>query len=525
MRHVLGFASLSLLVASPVLAEAADAPVAVTIRPDQPGARISRDLFGQFAEQLGTGNYGGIWVGPQSPIPNVRGIRSDVVAALRALKVPNVRWPGGCYADDYHWQGGVGPARDREATVNAAWGNVPDPHSFGTDEFMDFLGQIGSEAYISLNVGSGTVKEAADWMAYMTAPTTSSAGQRRAANGHPAPYKVKFAGIGNESWDCGGAMTADFYTSQMKLYARFVHNFNPDQKGDAAMRFVAVGPGAPNPGWTETVMKAWKQHTWAWDVQALSLHYYTVGGWPPSKPSTGFGEDDYAKLTAETLKLNAFLDGEAAVMDRYDPEKKVAISVDEWGLWLAPDPGTNKDYLRQQNSLRDAINAALYLDMFVRRADRVRMANIAQMVDVLQAMVLTDGPKMVLTPTYHLFAMYLPFQDATAIPVSFDAGSYRHGDVVLPRVDAIAARDKNGKLWLAVTNIDPTRPVSIRVALSGVVAKGAAGTLLTAPRVDTVNSFDAPDAVRPTALSGRVDGGRVALDLPAKSVAVVQIAD
>lgn len=520
-RYLIG-ATAMVAIATPLSAQDATAPVTMTVRADNPGATISRDIFGQFAEQLGTGNYDGIWVGRDSKIPNVRGIRTDVVKALAALKIPNVRWPGGCYADDYHWQDGVGPTR--EATVNAAWGNVPDSHAFGTDEFMDFLSQINSEAYISLNVGSGTVKEAADWIAYMTAPVTSAAGKRRAANGHPAPYRVKFAGLGNESWDCGGAMSPDFYVSQMKLYARFVHNFNTDQKGDFAMKRVAVGPGAPNPAWTETVMQAWKKHSWAWNIEALSLHYYTVGGWPPSKPSTGFGETDYATLTAETLKLNAFLDGEAAVMDKYDPEKKVAISVDEWGLWLAPDPGTNKDFLRQQNSLRDAINGALYLNMFVRRADRIRMANIAQMVDVLQAMVLTDGPKMVLTPTYHLFKMYLPFQDATAIPVTFDAGTYRSGSVTLPRVDAIAGRDAAGKLWLAVTNIDPNRPVTLDLALSGVTARGATGTVLTAPRVDSVNTFAAPDAVRPVPISGRIQGGKVSVTLPAKSVAVLAIA-
>ena len=508
MRWLGAAAAASLLAVAPATAQDV---LDVRIRADAPGAKIDRNIFGQFAEQLGTGNYGGIWVGRDSPIPNVRGIRSDVVAALKALRIPNVRWPGGCYADDYHWTDGVGPARDRVASSNAAWGNVPDPHTFGTDEFMDFAGQIGAEPYISLNVGSGSVREAADWLAYMTAPTTTSAGRRRVANGHPAPYRVRFVGLGNESWGCGGAMSADFYTSQMKLYSRFVHNFNAGSEG---MIRVAVGPGGPLPGWTDTVMKAWKAHDWAWDIEALSLHNYTTGGWPPHLPATGFGEGDYAQTITETLKFATFLDGEARIMDRYDPDRKVAISVDEWGLWLAPDPGTNKDFLRQQNSLRDAINAALYLNIFARRADRVRMANIAQMVDVLQAMVLTNGPKMVLTPTYHLFRMYKPFQDATSVPVSIDAGTYQVGNTTMPRVDAIAARDVHGTLWLAVINIDARRPVTLTLG------RAANGEMLTASRVDAVNTFAESDAVRPRPVNA--PDGRLTLS-PA-AVAVVRIA-
>lgn len=525
-----GFARLialgALLLAStaPALAQSkADAPIPLTIDASKPGAKIDRNIFGQFAEHLGSGIYGGIWVGKDSPIPNVRGIRSDVVAALRALHVPNVRWPGGCFADEYHWRHGIGPAANRHVTINSNWGGAVEPSSFGTDEFMDFVDQIGSEAYLSVNVGSGTVGEAADWLAYMTADPATTAGKERAANGHPAPYRVKFLGLGNESWGCGGAMRAEHYTDLMKQFSRFVRNYNPEQTGDKAMMRVAVGPGGPETtDYTDTVMKAFKSHDWAWSIEGLSLHNYTVGGWPPHYPSTGFDNGAYAALVKETLGMENLIATNSAVMDKYDPEKKVSLTVDEWGVWLAPTPGTNPGFLVQQNSMRDAIIAALNINIFARHADRVRMANIAQMINVLQAMILTDKDRMVLTPTYHVFKMYVPFQDATFVPVQFDAGSFAQGDVQLPRVDALAARDTTGKLWIALTNLDPEHEATVSADVAGLKLRSATGQLLTAPRIDAVNTFEKPDAVTPKPYSVKASGGHLSFRLPAKSIVVVQ---
>ncbi|HEX5184264.1 MAG TPA: alpha-L-arabinofuranosidase C-terminal domain-containing protein [Allosphingosinicella sp.] len=514
----------ALLLAWSSLALAQDA-VTLTVEADHPGAKIDRNIFGQFAEHLGTGIYGGIWVGRDSAIPNVRGIRSDVVAALRALHVPNVRWPGGCFADEYHWRRGIGPAANRAVTINSNWGGAVEPDTFGTDEFMDFIGQIGSEAYVSVNVGSGTVEEAADWLAYMTADPATTAGKERAANGHVAPYKVKFIGLGNESWGCGGSMRPEHYIDVMKPFARYVRNYNPAQTGDEAMRRVAVGPSDNDTSYTEAVMQAWKNHDWAWNIEGLSLHSYTVGGWPPHYPSLGFDEHGYAELVKATLDMNRMLATHGAIMDKYDPEKKVALVVDEWGVWLAKLPGSPEGFLQQQNSMRDAIIAALNINIFARHADRVRMANIAQMINVLQAMILTDGGKMVLTPTYHVFRMYVPFQDATFVPVDYEPGRYVLGDITLPRVDAIAARAKDGRLWLALINLDPNRPVTFRAGIAGVHARSATGEVLTAPRVDSVNSFDAPSTVRPEPLAGKADKDGVTISLPAKSIAVVRIGE
>ncbi len=520
----------SLIAAFVVTAIATAAPtvsaqkIAMSVDASKAGPKIDRNLFGQFAEHLGHGIYEGIWVGPDSKIPNTRGIRNDVVAALRAIKVPNVRWPGGCFADEYHWRKGVGS--QRAVTLNPNWGGVIEPNTFGTNEYMDFLDQIGSEAYVSVNVGSGTPQEASEWLEYLTAAQPTTLARERAANGHPSPYKIGYLGIGNESWDCGGNMTPDYYLSQMKIYSRFVRNFNPAQQEKNQMLKIAVGPGGGEArwtDWTEEIMKAYQHHTWSWDINGLSMHSYTVVKWPPSFASVGFGENEYSQILKSTLEMEDLVSKHSAIMDKYDPQKKVALVVDEWGGWYAPLPGSNPGFLVQQNSLRDAVLAALNLNIFARHADRVRMANIAQMINVLQAMILTDQEKMVMTPTYYVYKLYVPFQDATFVPVTFDAGTYSHGDVNLPRVDAIAAKDSAGKLWLAITNVDPNQPAEIEIGVTGVAAKSAKGQTLTAPKVDSVNSFDAPNTVAPKAFSAQAQGGKLALKLDPKSVTVVAV--
>jgi len=521
IRFFPGISILLLFSTSPVTAaETAH----LSIDASKAGAKIDRNLFGQFAENLGHGLYEGIWVGPDSAIPNTRGVRNDVVTALRALKVPNVRWPGGCFGDEYHWRKGIGPAAQRPATLNSSWGAVIDTNRFGTQEFMDFVQQIGSQAYVSINVGSGSPQEAAEWLEYMTAAKPTALAKERAANGHPDAYTIPFLGIGNESWGCGGNMTADYYLSQLKIYSHFARNDNPAQQGEHQMLKIAVGPGTPETEWTETIMKAWQHHDWSWNIDGLSLHWYTVpNGWPPSTPSTGFGAAEYGKSLKSTLFMNDLLRKQESVMDKYDPQKKVALVVDEWGAWHAPLPGTNKDFLVQQNSLRDAILGSLNLNIFARHADRVRMANIAQMINVLQAMILTDKEKMVLTPTYYLFRMYVPFQDATFVPVSFDAGTYTQDGVTLPRVDAIAARDGSGKLWIEITNLDPEKTLDVEAESTGILAKSAKGETLTAPAVDSVNTFAAPSAVVPKAVSATVKDGKLELTVAPKSVTVISL--
>ncbi len=518
MRFVRAIACVAIAALS-LPAFAADDTVKVTIDAAKPGAKIDRHIFGQFAEHLGRGIYEGVWVGPESKIPNTRGIRNDVVAALKAIKVPNVRWPGGCFADEYHWKNGIGPRDKRPPTLNPNWGGVIEPNTFGTHEFFDFLDQVGAEAYLSINVGSGTPAEAADWLEYLTTPQPTALQQQRAANGHPAPYAVPILGIGNENWGCGGSMTPEYYTDLLKVYARYSRNYNPDVK----MRRIAVGPDTAHTDYTEAVMAAWKDKTWAWDIEGISLHFYTVVSFPPQFKSFDFDEADYAKLLNETRRMYDLLKLHGDIMDKYDPEKKVLLSVDEWGAWLAKIPGTPEGFLEQQNSQRDAIIAALNINAFARHADRVKIANIAQMVNVLQAMIFTREEKMVLTPTYHVFKLYVPFQDATFLPVTFDAGTYQHGEFKLPRVDAIAAKDAAGKVWVALTNLDPHRKVKIDLAAAGLKAARATGQTLAAPKFNSINTFEAPNTVQPKPVSARASGGKLAIELAPASVAVVAL--
>jgi alpha-N-arabinofuranosidase len=515
----LGLALLPAHAATSASAPSSADTIAIQLDAQKGGAKIDRNIFGQFAEHLGRGVYEGIWVGPSSPIPNTRGIRNDVVKALQALHVPNVRWPGGCFADEYHWRKGIGPPSKRPATVNANWGGVIERNTFGTHELMDFLQQIGAEAYVSINVGSGTPQEAAEWLDYMTAGQPTALARERAANGHPAPYKVGFVGLGNESWGCGGSMTPDYYVSQLKIYARYVRSYNsarPTLK-------IAVGPNEADTSYTEAVMKAWQSRPWSWDIDGLSMHAYTVVKWPPSYKATGFGESEYASFIKATLRMDGLIQAQSAIMDRYDPQRKVSLVIDEWGSWLAPTPGSPSGFLEQQNSQRDAVVAALNINTFARHAERVRMANIAQMINVLQAMVLTDKEKMILTPTYYVFRMYVPFQDATFIPLSFDAGSYVNGDITLPRVDAVAARDQQGRVWLALTNIDPHSPAQIEVTVAGTDVTRVAGEMLSAPAIDSVNTFAAPLTVAPHSISAQASGGKIPLTLAPESVTVVTL--
>jgi alpha-L-arabinofuranosidase len=491
----------------------------------QPGSVIDRHIFGQFSEHLGSGVYGGIWVGPNSPIPNTRGIRNDVVAALKALHVPDVRWPGGCFADEYHWLNGVGPVDKRPKTLNSNWGGVLESNAFGTAEYLDFIEQLGSEAYISGNVGSGSPREAAEWLEYLTADKPTSLQQQRVANGHPAPYKVAFFGIGNEAWGCGGSMTPEQYAGEYRKFSTYTKNYNPAQQSDAKMwKIASGGPDGGNTAWTEVMMKHYATHIFSWDMDGLSLHYYSgFDKFPPTGTATGFTEKQYAEVLAGTLKMNDFLAQHGAIMDKYDPEKKVALVVDEWGAWYQTERGTNPGFLYQQNSQRDAVIAALNLDIFARHSDRVRMANIAQMINVLQAMIFTDGAKMVLTPTYYVFKMYVPFQDATYIPASYDPPTYVHDDIRLPRLSAIAAKSRSGKLYLALTNLDPHRSLQVEALLNGLKVTRAAGETLTAPGMDSVNSFEHPDVVSPKPLKVTVKGASLILTLAPESVTVVSV--
>ena len=499
---------------APATAPAAVPANTITVRGDQPGPVYDKLMFTQFAEHLGHGIYEGLWVGPNSKIPNTRGFRNDVVAALRELAVPVIRWPGGCFADEYHWREGIGPRNKRPVKINTHWGGVTEPNTVGTHEFMDLVEQVGAEAYISGNVGNGTPQEMAEWVEYMTSPAGSLADER-ARNGRKAPWKLPYFGLGNELWGCGGNMRAEYAADVTRRYSTFIKV----PSGTRTLK-IAAGANSQDYNWTEVMMREA-----AGQLDALSLHYYTVpGGWPPRAHASQFDEAAWAQTLAGAVRMDELVTRHKAMMDKHDPKKRVWLAVDEWGTWYAGDPGTNPGFLRQQNTLRDALVAAIHLNIFAKHADRVKMSAIAQMVNVLQAMILTDGPKMVRTPTYHVFHMYKPYMDATVLPVEVKSSWYHKEGHVMPSVSASAVRDKAGVVHVALANLDPNNEAPVTVSLAGVSASGVTGTVLTAPAMTALNSFDAPDTVVPVAFSGaKLDGGTLTVTLPAKSVVMLDL--
>jgi alpha-N-arabinofuranosidase len=485
------------------------------VRADQPRGAINKNIYGHFAEHLGRLIYEGLWVGEDSPVPNTRGIRNDVLAALKELRVPVLRWPGGCFADEYHWRDGIGPRGQRPRRPNASWGGV-DTNAFGTHEFLDLCELLGADAYVNGNVGSGTPQEMMEWIEYMTSDSDSTLADLRRRNGRAKPWKVPYFAVGNETWGCGGNMRPEFYADLYRQYATFIKNHSGNR-----IEKLASGSHDTDYNWTEVLMsQAAKQ------MDGLSLHYYTLptGDWNKKGSATEFGEEEWHATLARTLRMEEFIRKHGEIMDRHDPQKRVGLMVDEWGTWYEPAPGRDMGALYQQNSLRDAVVAAVNLNIFNRHSERVRMANIAQMVNVLQAVILTDGPRMVLTPTYHVFEMYKVHQGATLIPVELSAPEYKVGGSSVPALDASASRDRDGALHLSVVNLDPSRAAQVSLRFGGPAPARLTGRVLTAAAVNATNTFERPAAVRPAPFDAfKTQGGVTTLSLPPKSVVVLEL--
>ncbi len=486
----------------------------LTVHADRPGPAMSRQIFGQFAEHLGAGIYGGIWVGEDSQIPNTRGYRNDVLQALRDLKVPVIRWPGGCFADEYNWRDGIGSHAKRPVKINTNWGGVTESNAFGTHEFLDFAELIGAEAYVSGNVGSLSPRELAEWVQYITAPAGSLA-EERATNGRKAPWKLPYLGLGNELWGCGGNMRPEYAADVTRRYSTFVKT----PAGTKTLKS-ASGPSDEDYQWMEVLMRDAGKF---FDV--IGLHFYTITNtWAHKGSATDFDEAEYAKTLQATLRMDGLLTRHSAIMDKYDPGKRIWLAVDEWGTWYDPEPGRNPGFLYQQNTLRDALVAAVNFNIFAKHADRVKMANIAQMVNVLQAMILTDGPRMVLTPTYHAFELYKSYQDAATLPVDLKSPWYNKDASVIPAVSASAVRDKEGILHLGLVNTDPDHSVELKTSVGGIKPVSATGRVLTAPAIQSRNTFDQPATVKPVTFTGlSLSSGVLKIVLPPKSVVMVDV--
>ena len=489
----------------------------VSLNVDLAKTQINRNIYGHFAEDLGRCIYGGFFVGKDNTkIPNTDGVRNDVIKALKDLKIPNLRWPGGCFADTYHWKDAIGPQNERKPIENLSWGNVREDNSFGTNEFLNMCELLGAEPYLAVNMNTGTVQEAVEWVQYCNhANGTSYLTDMREKNGRDKPWDVKYWGIGNESWDCGGNMSVDHYINLYKQYATAMTSYSNTER----LFRVAVGPGGPDFQWTEEIMK----NIPARRFEGISIHHYSVINWSRKGSSYDFSDEEYFKTMQQAWRMEDLIRTNSEIMNRYDPKKRVALIVDEWGGWYDIDPDGNGQ-LYQQNTMRDAMIAGLTLNIFNNHADRVRMANLAQMVNVLQSVILTKGDKMILTPTYHVMDMYKVHQDAILVPAELISNDFVMGSDRIPAVSVSASKDQSGKVHISLTNIDNKNNQAVEIDLKGFNAKQATGRILTSSKVQDHNTFDNPANVEPKTFSDfSVSGSNIKVNMPPISVIVLEL--
>ncbi len=478
---------------------------------------INKNIYGHFAEHLGHCIYDGLYIGDTNRvIPNSDGVRNDVIMALKKLKVPVLRWPGGCFADTYHWKDGVGPKKERPEMINKWWGGVTEDNSFGTHDFLNMCERIGADPYLAGNVGSGTVQEFSQWVQYVNSEGGNPMSNWRKLNGRDKPWHVKIFGVGNEAWGCGGNMTAEYYSNLYRQYATFMTDWSNSEH----LFRVASGANADDYHWTEVMMRDVPKGM----LEGVSLHYYSVIDWNAKGPAVEFNLHQYFTTMKRALRMEELVSKHEAVMDKYDPQKKLALVVDEWGGWYEVEPGTNPSFLYQQNTMRDAMIAGITLNIFNNHCDRVRMANLAQMVNVLQSVILTNQEKIILTPTYHVMEMYNVHQDAVLIPVSVENIYYTEGNDSLPSISASASMDKEGLTHISIVNIDPAKTNQVHIQIQGGNLKIKTGRILQSSKIQDHNSFEEPEKIRPQLFQGAsMKGNELQVALPPASVVVMTL--
>lgn len=485
---------------------------------------IEPEIYGHFSEHLGRCIYEGIYVGENSEIPNVNGMRTDVVEALKELKVPMLRWPGGCFADEYHWKDGIGPKETRKKMINTHWGGVVEDNSFGTHEFMELCRQIGCKTYVNGNLGSGTVQEMSEWVEYMTFNGVSPMADLRKKNGHEQPWKVDFFGVGNENWGCGGNMTPEFYANEYRRYQTYVRNYDPEKP----IKKVCCGANVDDYFWTEGVMKTCFSHAeWAHGfMDYLSLHYYVhPEGWEIKGSSTDFDGEVWYKTLNKALHMDELITRHGTIMDKYDPEKKVGMCVDEWGAWYTCEPGTNPGFLYQQNTVRDALIAGITLNIFNKHSDRVKIAALAQMVNVLQSVLLTEGDKMIKTPTYHVMHMYRHHQGAKLLESSVTGiDEIGTDEWKVPKVTESVSKDKDGIITITLNNLSIESAEEVEVQLANGVYKVVEVRIVTNSDMHAHNTFEAPEEVTEKDFNDyEVKGENILVKLPVNSVVEMRL--
>jgi alpha-N-arabinofuranosidase len=516
------------VVAGSRFAFAADAEIVLSV--SEPGPVISPHVYGHFIEHLGGVIYDGIWVGRDSKIANVDGIRKRFVDDMKRLGAPNLRWPGGCFADGYHWRDGVGAAERRPRTYNFWEARMPkgeratETNQFGIHEFMRLCRLVGAEPYVAANVGSSTPQEFHDWVLYCNAPRgTVSLADERARNGAREPFAVRYWGVGNESWGCGGDMTGGEYATE---YRRFVTQFPVYTEP----YLVAAGPRGHSAdrdlAWTEGFFQGLQGGRRA-RVDGFALHYYTDFR-QTAEDGAHFDANGWYAVLHKGALLEGILDDHWRVMGKYDPEHHTKFVVDEWGNWYRGGTELGPAYILSQTiTLRDALHAAMTFDIFNRHAEKIEMANVAQTINCLHSLFAAVGDKYARTPAYYTFEMYRPHMGARLVPMQIEvkelAVPVLSGTERLPGLSGSASiRDR--RLAVTLTNPSHADGVSavVRIGGGGRVSEGQ-GVVLTHEDMTATNTFDDPDNVTPTALPVNVISDAAHVTVPPRAVVALEL--
>jgi alpha-N-arabinofuranosidase len=476
--------------------------------------KINRNIYGHFTEHLGSCIYDAMWVGEGSAIPNQNGLRKDTIEALKRIRAPIIRWPGGCFADQYHWRDGVGPREKRPRIWNIWWGR-DEGNAFGTDEFIQYCRLSGAAPYLCVNVGSGSPQEALDWLEYCNGKESTTVTSLRAANGHPEPYNVRYWSVGNESWGCGGNFDAESYAREYARYVTYLNRY----ADRGTVEFVACGDFRDdwNQKFFETLLKRPGARGQVRGVNHLSVHHYFRG---ELGQATEFTDEQYYRALAGVSVLEGYIEETIGLIQHYTtPQNRIGIALDEWGIWH-PVPSTGAQGLWQSNTLRDALLAAVTFNSLNSYGDAVSMANIAQTFNVLQCIAFTKGDKLALTPTYHVFDLYQPHMDAMALKTVVDSPTYTlkpltqlppqflallggRGETTRTYLSASASLNEAQKqICLTLVNQHLTEPMEVEIQIPGLDSPGVrGGTLreLTSGNVRDENTLEKPEVVRPSA--------------------------
>jgi alpha-N-arabinofuranosidase len=526
--------------AARVAASAPSGESRIEVIPGEPLGTISPAVYGHFVENLGGVVYDGIWVGEDSPVPNVGGIRRDLVDALRALKPAVIRYPGGCFADSYDWSDGVGAPQRRPVRTSFWADNEPaaapaaqryDTNRFGTDEFVRFCTLVGAQPYLAANVRSLPAESFDRWVEYCNAPAGSTTlAAMRASDGSTKPFDVRYWAVGNEAWGCGGLFTAREYAEEFCRFVAAVPDYGVD------LRFVASGPDKADWAWTRGFFEAVAARPGALDaIFGFALHDYT---WNLSRGKTPdwvrgkgdalqFAPIDWYELLRVGGGIEALIDGHWRIMAQTDPAHRVKLVVDEWGSWYRPGSAqTAWDLFEQTPTLRDAVYSAQTLDAFNRHPDKVAMANCAQLVNCLNSPFLAHEDKFCVTPVGHVFAMYAGHQGGTALRADFSAPPVAYDrdgtQATLPSISG-AASLRGKTLTISATNAHVSESRSVVVTARGTAIAG--GTIATLANADirAHNSFARPDAVVPATSAIVARDGSTRVVLPPASVNVLTL--